>query len=784
MPVDVRVGGNTVSVNLDSLQQKSGTLYLQDGQIKESKWSLGRSILGIFSESVRTQNENALTAIKTAMSRTYGAVPSTSQGLSSIKGGGIERLRNRAKMEGFIGKMSQEYGRFASKELEMLRGSREFQGSLSISDESLGQLRDSIVGKEARALKQVGAMLREHDLSGSEVLKAMRTIPRFEALFNGDFGLGKDFTVGVHTGQVMDQYEGQKEHYDLDGLQTSMRQRPGFEDFNADRFMKTVVAFHDIGKSLCGGDNARQHEFTLPILRESMEKMGFSEQEVRLAANLVNNDLLGEWQVGKTHDVGTVRSGLRSLAQDSGVSLKDYLTMQKLFYISDSSSYEPIRESFMEAGQGGKLRFSENRTDDVLKSFKTEHGKLGTLVGSTLLNPTALANGIKHPIDLFSADLSGTGHNIYDMSRLLVENKEELQSAIDQLEPEDLRPTAQARLDQALAMAEFSLKMDADHWTPDHTKGVVVARLNIRQSGITDLLPRKIGADNGDKAYFGELSGMDGLRGKGSVTDKFYELVDSKGGSSKLLQSTGQCQVASSWCPTSMAIKGYLIRSRAVSDSHYFQATSDQHGPVTIKPGECYEKFAHAPREFWSDLASHVTDLGGQNEVFKAVDKTKGDVQPGTEGTRMFDTSIQYQLAMQMEMLENFDFPGNDPKGGTLDLYRVEGDGILKMYGIENVGDTGVMKRGASDSASILCPVLGAGGKDATITKVPHHRIVNTFFLGAQHSDDGPFSETSTMLTNMQREVLFISDGLQTKFLGEGEPLARDYMKGTDPINQ
>lgn len=789
MAIDVRMGTQTVSVDLGSLKQTSGTLYLKDGVIQESKHSFGRALLGLFSPTIRAENRAALEAVSTALKRVHGYDPPRAQGMfAHISGPGITRLDNRTKMQSFIHRMSTEYRDFSKEAVKTIRDSGVLGKGRALSEQRLAELESQVKAKEAEGLRDLGTTLRTTDMTGREVMEAMRGIPRLANLFDGQAGIGgRDFTVGVHTGQVMDQFEGQKQHYDLSGIQQHVREQPGFENFNAERFMKVVLALHDIGKSLCS-DTTRQHEFTMPILRDVMNKMGFSEQEVRLAGNLVDNDLLGDWQQGKTHDVGEVRGALRELAQDSGVPMKDFLAMQKLFYISDSSSYEPIRSTFMRTDDQGKLHFTENRTDDVLESFREMHGALGKAVSSTLLSPKALADGETHPISLFSQSLEGTGANIYDLSRLILENKAELEEKIGQMEPEQLREVAAKRLQEAVEMATTALKMDADHWKAEHTQGVLVARMEIRQAGITELLPRSLSAKDGTEAYFGNLDGMDGLRGQDSVSDKFFALVDAKGGSSRMLQVTGQCQVVSSWSPTSMAVKGYLIQSRSVSGDHFFQATSDQHGAVTIKPGECYEKFAHAPGSYWDGQSAKITGSTTpstyQNQVLDVVEDTRGDVQgTRTTDTTLFDTSMRYQIAMQMEMLQNFQFPGNNPEKGTLTLYRTEAPGVLSMYGIDNPGDSGVMKRGASDSSSILCPVMGTGGMDVTTTEVPHHRVFGSFFLGAGHSSQGDLiSKTSMMMGNEQREMLFMSDGLVTRFEGDGQKICSEFMRQTTTV--
>ena len=790
MPTSLQMNLNAINTQgaLANLQSAKGTLYVKDGQIMESSHPTGRAFLAVFSSKIREQNAQAVQVLSRAMEQVYGIRVDPGD-MKRLDGATLTRLTgrieamNRQRIDSFITSVSQKYGHFATQEVQNLRQSAVYANGTA-PDGVLNAAQKNIEGAEKQALQTIGDHFRTTDMTGQQMLTELGTVPRFRALLDGTFGvaLGRDMlTIGAHTGMVMDQFEDQKAHYDLQGLQQRMRQQPGFENFNAERFMKAVIVFHDIGKSLCNGDNARQHEFTLPILRDTMKTMGFNEQEIRLAANLVDNDLLGEWQAGKRHDVGEVRGGLRALAQDSGVNLRDYLTMQKLFYISDASSYPPLRTAFMDTDANGKLHFTQNKTDSVIQSFDTQFGTMGEDIRTTLFSTAALAGNETYPISLFNQDFSKKAYNIYDMSRTLVESRPQLEAAIAQM-PAALQPAAQARLAQAMEMAELAIKMDADRWSSEHTQGIVVARLEIRQAGISAMLPRRLSGDDGMAVYSGQLEGLGSLRGPGSPTERFYALVDAKGGSSHLIQDLGQCQVVSSWCPTSLAVKGYLNRARAVSEEHYFMATHDQHGAITDKPAECYDRFAHAPRTYWEDLSRQIGVTVGFNEEAAIVRASRAPIQQArTADTSLFDTSLRYQMAMQMEMLANFEFPGNNPARGEVLLHRVEVPGVLEMYGIDATkpGSHGVMKRGAADSASIICPVLGAGGIEATTQTVPYYRIVNSFFLGAQST--GPMAQDSVLHTDTQREIVFMSDGLDVTYQGNGNTLLNEFISSYQP---
>ncbi len=774
--------------SLDSLARAGGTLYLKDGLIQESKYPLGRSFLALFSSSIRQENRAALREVQDAVQRIYGRDPQS--GDSKISGRGLAsvietaKIANRAKLDSFISKMSAEYGQFAQGDATAITASQTYTHGLA-PDAEMAAAQTRIAQTETEGLARLGARLRNEDLSPEQFLTELKNFPRFQHLLKLDFALGRDFTIDVHTAQVMTQFEGQKGHYNLAAVQDHLRGLKGFENFNAERFMRVVLAFHDIGKGEAVRQGKDQHAVTVPILKEAMAKMGFSEEQIRLAANLVDNDLLGEWQTGKRHDVSETRSALRALAQDSGISMHDYLAMQKLFYISDAGSYQHIRENYMQADANGKLHFKANDTDALLASIKAHSGEIGDMTACLLFSRRELLAGSTHPIGLFNQDFSGKGYNFYDMTRFVLANQARLAEVVNTL-PEEFQATARARLNEAVEMAKCAQVMDADRWTPDHTRGVIVARMEIRKAGISEMLPRTLSGNSGDDVFFGRLNGLADLRGPTSPTDKFYALVDAKGGSSHLLQVLGQCQMVSSWCPTSLALKGYLNDSRSLSEERYYLADHDQHGSVTDKPGECYSRFSRAPGDYWTGLNQELFSPGGRHDdkAFGAVARTRqaGGFNP-TADSGMFDRSVRYQLAMQMEMFSNFDFPGNDRANGQVVIHRVECLGVLGMYNIDvnQPGSHGVMKRGTYDSGSIICPTLGAGGIDATTQTIPYHRIINSFLLGAQSSAQGPMSGTSILHTDMQREVVFMTDGLETTYAGNGMTLAHQFMRDYQP---
>ncbi len=171
----------------------------------------------------------------------------------------------------------------------------------------------------------------------SETLGKMS--PYLKLLLQRDAKVRERYTVGEHTDRVLKQYRSQVGHYDLDRIQKSYP-----ELGNLNTLMLTMIALHDIGKSL--GNREDQHYFTVPILIHFLTLWGFNENQVRLAKELVDHDLIGEMIQGKgrrtPHTVYTV---IVEKAKQTGLSTQDFFDLQTLFYTSDASSYPSLLQA-------------------------------------------------------------------------------------------------------------------------------------------------------------------------------------------------------------------------------------------------------------------------------------------------------------------------------------------------------------------------------------------------------------------------------------------------------
>lgn len=192
---------------------------------------------------------------------------------------------------------------------------------------------------------------RRDSQSGWDLLGFLMQEPKLKALYQESLGENIP-SVLSHTGG---------------GLQNFLRQFPFFEsrfshlesDIRIYETLKLALALHDIGKgrAIKAGDKDKQHEFTLPILRQVMTQFNFNEAEIRLAETLVGNDVIGETFNPRINlSVETALLKLQDLAVKAEVSPSNFIELQLFFYTVDAGSYSALRaELFVENEQGRLL---------------------------------------------------------------------------------------------------------------------------------------------------------------------------------------------------------------------------------------------------------------------------------------------------------------------------------------------------------------------------------------------------------------------------------------------
>lgn len=223
--------------------------------------------------------------------------------------------------------------------------------------------------KSARDLFQNGQSDTSNRDSANLIQDLSEQSKILKHLFEASAHVDEGYSIGLHTEMVLAQFEAQKNYYRLDNIQIN-----GTPLSHPKKFLRAVIALHDIGKSL--GPRALQHENTIPILRHFMAQLGFTENEVRLAVELVNHDLIGKmarqwsWLASALFNTNSVASQLQEKASRLNMTPEDFMTLQTLLYVSDASSYPEVRQSAFTEARDGRLTlrsgFLEKLSKDVL----------------------------------------------------------------------------------------------------------------------------------------------------------------------------------------------------------------------------------------------------------------------------------------------------------------------------------------------------------------------------------------------------------------------------------
>ena len=161
-------------------------------------------------------------------------------------------------------------------------------------------------------------------------------------------------SIESHTGDVGREWETQLSREEL----ADISDRFGSD---VETLMASAIALHDIGKAEAieeGAGKEHQHEHTVPIMQTVLREEGFSEQEVALATELLNHDLIGPLFRGWSDETDvSVAAKLAEKAKRVGMNVSDFATLQLAFYQADAAAY-PYITQYMTQEPSGKWTFS------------------------------------------------------------------------------------------------------------------------------------------------------------------------------------------------------------------------------------------------------------------------------------------------------------------------------------------------------------------------------------------------------------------------------------------
>jgi hypothetical protein len=135
----------------------------------------------------------------------------------------------------------------------------------------------------------------------------------------------RHYTIEKHTSLVLNQFEEYFINNDL-GIDKNI--------------FRTFLALHDIGKPLAesNGNRAKQHSFTVEIIKKVWSKLAFPSSSLSIAIALASEDVIGEYFQNKI-SLEIAIGNIVELANHSNLPLFVFFKLYIIYYQCDTGSY-------------------------------------------------------------------------------------------------------------------------------------------------------------------------------------------------------------------------------------------------------------------------------------------------------------------------------------------------------------------------------------------------------------------------------------------------------------
>lgn len=162
-----------------------------------------------------------------------------------------------------------------------------------------------------------------------------------DLLYKSDSGVKEGYTVGEHSVRALVVFETQKKFFTrLDEI------KPHFIQNNYN-FLKYLVAYHDIGKSISiktVGNNSEEIAYSYPITWRLMNNSGFNKEESQFAISLIAlHKIIGSYLQNRT-EFSTFVSEVRRYSKFNSISDEVFFYYLQILYIADAGSYPYLQK--------------------------------------------------------------------------------------------------------------------------------------------------------------------------------------------------------------------------------------------------------------------------------------------------------------------------------------------------------------------------------------------------------------------------------------------------------
>lgn len=181
-------------------------------------------------------------------------------------------------------------------------------------------------------------------------------------LYDGPSGVSEGYSVGQHTALALAILESQIPHFDF-----STMKLPNYL-VNPQRFMKYLVAFHDIGKTIgykVYHNNSHEIEYSYPLAWRLMNNSKFSQDESKLAIALVHeHKVIGDFMQNKI-SLQEAKASIRRYAKFSACDANTFYSLLEFLYVADAGSYPYLRQKVFREEPTGKLVIQSDSSNEL-----------------------------------------------------------------------------------------------------------------------------------------------------------------------------------------------------------------------------------------------------------------------------------------------------------------------------------------------------------------------------------------------------------------------------------
>lgn len=216
------------------------------------------------------------------------------------------------------------------------------------------------------------AATNEQGPSSVEItIEHFKNDPVIAASYKKDAGVIEGYSLEVHTSMVIGQFE----RYFAPSWDSSL--------MPSDHF-RSLLAVHDVMKpeAVENGEKGKAHEYTLKVAIPALVKEGFSENELKIARAVIDQDIIGDC-FKKKISPEMAAGEIAQMATALNVANRDMLMFLRAYYVCDAGSYTHDAGSvgglldgiFEFDREAGKVEFSKHYQalfSDIEKSLPME----------------------------------------------------------------------------------------------------------------------------------------------------------------------------------------------------------------------------------------------------------------------------------------------------------------------------------------------------------------------------------------------------------------------------